>query len=194
MSVDLVVIDNYDSFVHNLARYLRLAGATTRILRNDAPEVDDVLVDPPDGLVLSPGPGRPEAAGKCLSLLTDAAANLPVLGICLGHQCLGAAAGGEVPEGPPVHGMASSIRHDGQGLFVGCDNPMPVGRYHSLCVRGGDFERQYHVAARTDDDVVMAIRHRDRPWYGLQFHPESVLSPQGQRLIDHFVQKVCCPT
>lgn len=186
----ILLVDNYDSFVHNLGRYLRLAGARTHTVRNDQIDIDDVLASPPDGVVISPGPGHPRDAGVSVELIRRTPAEIPLLGVCLGHQAIAMAFGGKVPTGPPVHGSASDLFHDGTGLMTGCPSPTPVGRYHSLCLDRNSLPEQLIVTGETSDQVVMAVRHRTRPIFGLQFHPESVLTRDGQRMIQSFVDRV----
>ena len=186
----ILVIDNYDSFVHNLARYLRLAGATTRTIRNDAMDVDAILALSPDAVVLSPGPKSPRDAGVCLSLLARLPGQTPLLGVCLGHQCLAEAFGGETARArEPMHGAASAIEHDGADLFEGVPNPCRVGRYHSLISRLPERGR-LHACAWSAQGEIMALRHEERPWFGVQFHPESVLTEAGSRIVRNFVERV----
>lgn len=189
--VVILVIDNHDSFTHNLARYVRLAGAQTRIVRNDA--IDPVVVLDPalNALVVSPGPGGPADAGVCLPvlhLLAHARPELPVLGVCLGHQCLVESVGGRTVRAMrPMHGEASAITHDGSGVFSRMKGTLNVGRYHSLISilphDGGGMA----VAATSEEGEVMAVRHLTRPWHGVQFHPESLLTETGMVMIANFV-------
>jgi anthranilate synthase/aminodeoxychorismate synthase-like glutamine amidotransferase len=186
----ILVVDNYDSFVHNLARYLREAGEETLIIRNDAIGVGEALALAPRAVVLSPGPKRPADAGVCLPLLKALPDDVPVLGVCLGHQCLVEAFGGGIRRAAePVHGEARPIYHDGEGVFTGIRSPMAAGRYHSLVgdLGAGD---ELIAAARSDRGELMAARRRRAPWHGVQFHPESVLTPDGKRLIGNFVHIV----
>jgi len=178
----ILVIDNYDSFVYNLVQQV---GQVTdvRVRRNDA--IDRTAIDEidPDGVVLSPGPGRPEAAGVASDPL---AIDRPVLGVCLGHQAMVGAAGGTVTTAPAVvHGKRSEITHDGRGLFADWPSPTTVGRYHSLLVE--TVPAEFEVSARTPEGLVMAVRHVDRPLVGVQFHPESILTPHGDALVEAFV-------
>jgi len=194
----ILVIDNHDSFVHNLARYIRLAGMQTVVVRSDRIDAAEVRQMAPSGILLSPGPKRPEDAGCCIDVIRQLGRSIPILGVCLGHQAIGCALGGDVIEVPPVHGRSSTIAHDGQLLFVGCPNPMRVGRYHSLAIAPGSMPADLIVTATTvvDDSpldagsspIVMAIRHRHWPLMGVQFHPESVLTTQGFRIITNFVR------
>lgn len=184
----ILVVDNYDSFVHNLARYIRLAGAETYIVRNDAITAREALALEPSGVVISPGPKGPDEAGVSMELIDALPADLPLLGVCLGHQCLVRAFGGAVARaGRPLHGRASALRHDGTGLFEGVASPTEVGRYHSLIARpldGGDIA----PTAWSEEGEVMAVEHRERPWFGVQFHPESLLTHAGLKMIGNFLQ------
>jgi anthranilate synthase/aminodeoxychorismate synthase-like glutamine amidotransferase len=183
------VVDNYDSFVYNLVHYLRIQGQEVRVLRNDHPD----LANGPDAgvraLVLSPGPCTPREAGYCLALIRDQGPRLPILGVCLGHQCIGAAYGIPVVRSPrPVHGMAESVTHRGHPLFAGLEDPFPAARYHSLILPagaagGGPLEE----IAWTSEGLVMAVAHRELPIFGVQFHPESILTPGGHQLITNFL-------
>ncbi|MEM8935302.1 MAG: aminodeoxychorismate/anthranilate synthase component II [Pseudomonadota bacterium] len=184
----ILVVDNYDSFVHNLSRYIREAGGETTIIRNDEMSVDDCLALGPRAVVLSPGPKKPTDAGICLDLLHGLPASMPVLGVCLGHQCLVEAFGGRTVKAlEPLHGEASAIRHSGAGVFEGLSSPLPVGRYHSLAsvvAEGGPLEE----TAWSDEGDLMAVAHRERPWFGVQFHPESLLTPDGRKVIQNFLR------
>jgi anthranilate synthase component 2 len=184
----ILVVDNYDSFTFNLVQLLTVAGAEVEVVRNDAAAVDDLLARRPDGILLSPGPGRPEEAGVCLPLLARRPA-LPLFGVCLGHQAIGASFGAEVGRAPaPRHGKTSSIRHDGKGLFAGLPNPFEATRYHSLEVRRSSLPEELEAVAWSEDDgLLMGLRHRELPYWGVQFHPESVLTTAGPRLIGNFL-------
>ena len=184
----IVLIDNYDSFVHNLARYVRELGWATEVVRNDAVEVDELAALAPSHVLISPGPGTPDEAGISVELVRRLGAAVPVLGICLGHQCIGRAFGGRVGRARrPMHGKASRIRHDGRGLFAGLPNPLLATRYHSLVVEDEDLPAGLEVAARRDEGEIMALRHREHPVVGLQFHPESVLTERGHALLEGFL-------
>lgn len=186
----ILVIDNYDSFVHNLARYLREAGAATMIARNDALGVEEAIALRPDAVVFSPGPKRPAEAGVSTPLLEALSDDVPVLGVCLGHQCLVEAFGGRIARArEPMHGDASLIHHDGEGLFAGLASPMMAGRYHSLVGELGAGD-ELVATAHSEIGELMAVRRRNAPWHGVQFHPESVLTPDGRRLIENFVRMV----
>ncbi len=183
----ILVIDNYDSFVHNLARYVREAGRETLVLRNDEVGVEACLATNPEGVVISPGPKRPQDAGVSLPLIRALPPTTPLLGVCLGHQCLIEAFGGEtVRSRHPLHGEASEIRHDGAGIFSGIPSPMMAARYHSLIGRmAASFELRR--TAVSEDGELMAVEHVNRRWFGVQFHPESLLTFHGRRIIDNFL-------
>ena len=181
----ILVLDNRDSFVHNLARYVRLAGVQTEVVRSTRITVEEVLAKAPLGVVLSPGPKRPEDAGICVELIR-AAPSLPMYGVCLGHQCMADAYGGRtVRSGEPTHGRSSTLSHGGDAMFTGVPERFEVGRYHSLTVEVP--AEGMLVTARTDRGEVMALRHERHPHWGVQFHPESLLTTYGQQMIDNFV-------
>jgi len=183
----ILVIDNYDSFVNNLARYIREEGRETYVVRNDAVSVEDCLAMRPAGVVISPGPKTPAEAGVSMPLLHTLDANTPMLGVCLGHQCLVEVFGGVTRRArSPLHGEASEIRHDGRGVFAGAPSPMMAGRYHSLIsvpAKGGPLRE----TAWSADGELMGVVHESRPWFGVQFHPESLLTPHGRRIIHNFL-------
>ena len=183
----VLLIDNYDSFVWNLAHYVRELGRESRVVRVDALDVADILRDPPSHIIISPGPRTPAEAG-CSVEIVRAAGEIPVLGVCLGHQCIGAAAGAEiVPSRQPMHGKTSLIHHDGTGIFGGIPSPFRATRYHSLSVRAESLPDELVVTARTGDGEVMGLAHHDRPVVGVQFHPESVLTDYGYDLVRNFL-------
>ena len=187
--VRLLLVDNFDSFVFNLAQAFGALGAELVVVRNDAP-IDDLLAVEPDAVVISPGPGTPDEAGVSVEAVeTFAAREVPVLGVCLGHQCIGRAFGGSVDraEVGPVHGKTSQVSHDGRALFEGLSLPFIATRYHSLAIGADDFPEPLEVTARSEDGVVMGVRHRELPIEGVQFHPESVLCPEGDRLLANFL-------
>jgi anthranilate synthase component 2 len=185
----ILVIDHYDSFVYNLVQLVEGLGRQTEVVRSDQESTAALLDRHPEAVILSPGPGRPEDAGCMLELTRSLDPSVPVLGVCLGHQAIGAAFGGTVDRGPqPVHGKASAIRHHGTGIFEGVPDPFEGGRYHSLVVQRGDLPAEIEVTAWTDDDLVMGIRHRDLPRFGVQFHPESILTPVGPRIVENFLR------
>lgn len=183
----ILLLDNYDSFVHNLARYFRRLGCETKVVRSDAINPDQCAALSPEAIVISPGPHGPEQAGCSVDVIRYANPKLPILGVCLGHLAIGTALGANVVQCRPLHGMASTITHDGRGMFAGCRSPMNVGRYHSLTLEKNDLPADLEVTATTEDGVVMGIRHRQRPLFGVQFHPESVLTDDGTKIIENFV-------
>jgi anthranilate synthase component II len=183
----ILVIDNYDSFTYNLVQILSTLDEDVRVVRNDARSVDDVLAARPDRLVVSPGPGRPEDAGISCELFRRNE-TIPLLGVCLGHQALGAVFGGTISRAPVLmHGKTSEIAHDGKGLFEGLENPFTATRYHSLVVEKDSVPASLRITATTSDGLVMGLAHRTRPLVGVQFHPESILTLQGERLLKNFV-------
>jgi anthranilate synthase component 2 len=185
----IVLIDNYDSFTFNLVHYLGGLGAQVVVHRNDAVSADQVLAMQPEAIVLSPGPCTPKEAGICLDLLARASERVPILGVCLGHQAIGQAFGGEVVRAPkPVHGKLSDIRHQGQSVFRGINGPFKATRYHSLVVARDTVPDDLAVTAETDDGLVMGLAHRSRPVHGVQFHPESVASEHGHRILKNFIE------
>ena len=185
----VLVVDHYDSFVYNLVQLLEGLGFETEVVRSDAEPVQDLVAREPAAVILSPGPGRPEEAGCFVGLIRALPPEIPILGVCLGHQALGAAFGGRIDRAPePVHGKTSAIRHDGTGLFEGVPDPFDAGRYHSLVIREDAVPQDLEVIATTDDGLVMAVRHRTLPRYGVQFHPESILTPEGPRIVENFLR------
>jgi len=182
----IIVIDNYDSFVQNLARYIRLCNEETRIIRNDEMSITDIAALAPDAIVISPGPCAPQNAGICIELIKQLGDTLPILGICLGHQAINEAYGGATMRGEPTHGRASAITHNGEGVFAALPSPMQGGRYHSL-ITDIPNNSPLGVIARDENDTVMAIQHKTNPVYGVQFHPESILTENGLALIQNFV-------
>jgi len=189
----ILLIDNYDSFVHNLARYLRRLGQQTRVVRNDRIDVEEIRALHPDAIVLSPGPGRPEAAGRSVEIVRAFAGTTPMLGVCLGHQAIAAAFGAGIVRAPqPVHGRATSVFHDGRGVFEGLPSPFEAARYHSLTVSPRGLPAHLRISARTADGVVMAVRHSAWPVVGVQFHPESILTGPGYPILASFLRLAGC--
>lgn len=186
----LLVIDNYDSFTHNLVQPLLAWGLDVRVARNDALSLDDALALRPSRVLLSPGPNRPEAAGICVALVRAAAARgLPLLGVCLGHQAIGVAFGARcVRARRPLHGRTSRVAHDDDGVFRGLPSPLTAARYHSLCVSARRLPADLVATAWADDGTLMGLRHRSAPIEGVQFHPESFMTPDGERLLRNFVE------
>ncbi len=184
----IVVIDNYDSFVFNLVQALGAMGAAIRVFRNDAVDVATLRSLQPTALVLSPGPGRPENAGVTIPALRELSSTIPTLGVCLGHQAIAAAFGGRVVRsGELRHGKASPVHHDRNALFSNLRSPFSAGRYHSLVAERASLPDELRVSAWTEDGTVMAVQHRTRPLFGVQFHPESVLTPDGPALLRNFL-------
>src|SRR5262245_48355476 len=185
----ILLIDNYDSFVHNLARYLRRLEQDTVVIRNDELMPQQIIERKPAAIVLSPGPCTPREAGCSLDLVRAAAGNIPMLGVCLGHQTIAAALGGNVVQArQPMHGRASFIHHNGDELFSGVPNPLIVGRYHSLIVEQQTLPSDLQITARTEDGIIMAIAHRQWPIFGVQFHPESILTSCGYAILANFLR------
>jgi para-aminobenzoate synthetase component II len=184
----ILVIDNYDSFTFNLVQYLGELGQELRVFRNDAVTLDEVATLAPSSIVISPGPGRPENSGIIIQTIRKFAGIIPILGVCLGHQAIGAAFGGEVVNAPSImHGKTSDIFHDGRTIFEGLQNPFRATRYHSLVVSPQNLPACLEISARTDDGVIMGLRHREMKVEGVQFHPESILTEVGMKLLSNFV-------
>jgi anthranilate synthase component 2 len=184
----VVLIDNYDSFTFNLVHYLGGLGADVAVYRNDKVSIDQVMAHSPDAIVLSPGPCTPDDAGICLDLIARAADEVPMLGVCLGHQAIGQAFGGAVVRAPaPVHGKLSEVRHQGAGVFHGINGPFKATRYHSLVVERASIPPDLVVTAETDDRIVMGLAHRSLPVHGVQFHPESIASEHGHLILKNFL-------
>jgi anthranilate synthase/aminodeoxychorismate synthase-like glutamine amidotransferase len=190
----LLVIDNYDSFVFNLARYFERLGQTVQVVRNTAIDVAGVRAMAPDALVLSPGPCAPRQAGCSVDLVRELHAELPILGVCLGHQAIAEALGGRIVRAAePIHGRTSPIFHDGRGLFAGLSSPLVATRYHSLVVEEASLPSMLEITARTADGTVMALQHRELPIVGLQFHPESILTEHGYPILAAFLRLARLP-
>ena len=185
----ILLIDNYDSFVHNLARYVRELGGVAIVRRNDAVSVEEVGALAPSHIILSPGPCSPLEAGISVELVRRVGATIPILGVCLGHQCIGAAYGAAIVRaGRPVHGRTSPVSHDGSSVFTGLPSPLRVARYHSLVIERGSLPDDLRVLASADDDgEIMAVEHLTHPVVGVQFHPESAASQHGYAMIDRFL-------
>jgi len=184
----ILVIDNYDSFTYNLVHYLNELGAQTHVVRNDALTVAQALGQKPEAVLLSPGPCDPDQAGICLPLLKGAPDDLAILGVCLGHQAIGQAFGGDVVRAKALmHGKTSQIHHDGKGLFAGLPNPFTATRYHSLAVERSTLPADLVVTAWTEDGEIMGLQHKTRPIYGVQFHPESIATEGGHQLLANFL-------
>jgi anthranilate synthase/aminodeoxychorismate synthase-like glutamine amidotransferase len=185
------MIDNYDSFTWNLVQYLGELGNEPRVFRNDEITVKDALAMAPDAIVISPGPGRPDDAGISKKLIQEASGSIPILGVCLGHQCIGEVFGGKVVRAERlVHGKTSAIIHNGRGIFLDIDNPFPATRYHSLIVAREGLPSTLQVVAWTPENEIMSIRHQSHETWGVQFHPESILTTHGKELLRNFLRLV----
>jgi anthranilate synthase component 2 len=186
----ILVIDNYDSFTYNLVHYLNELGAETEVHRNDAMSVQDALALKAEGVLLSPGPCTPNEAGICLGILAGAPDDLPIFGVCLGHQSIGQAYGGDVIRAKELmHGKTSQIHHNGKGVFEGLPNPFTATRYHSLAVKRETLPAELEVTAWTDDGEIMGVRHKSFDIEGVQFHPESILTEHGHELLQNFLKR-----
>ena len=194
MGPRVLVIDNYDSFVYNLVQELGELGADPVVYRNDAIDVAGIRAARPDAVLISPGPGRPEDGGVSLDAIAQLGGEIPLLGVCLGHQCIGQAFGGSIVSAPHLmHGKTSEIHHDGQGIFAGLPNPFVATRYHSLVVQPDSVPDELEVTATSTDGVVMGLRHRTLRIEGVQFHPESVLTASGPALLGNFLGQLAAP-
>ena len=185
----ILVVDNYDSFTYDLVHYLAELGADAHVIRNDAMGVNEALALGAEGVLLSPGPCAPDQAGICLDMIRQAPPHLPILGVCLGHQAIGQAFGGEVVRAKQLmHGKTSPIRHEGRSVFAGLPDPFTATRYHSLAVRRESLPECLQVTAWTEDGEIMGLAHRERPIHGVQFHPESIATEHGHELLDNFLK------
>ncbi len=185
--MQLAMIDNYDSFTYNLVQYMAELGAEPAVFRNDDVTIDKLAKF--DGIVISPGPGRPEDAGVSTEAIRALSGKVAILGVCLGHQCLGEAFGGRVIRNEPAHGKTSWIRHDNSGVLAGVSDPFEATRYHSLIVERSSVPADLLVTAWTQDGTVMGLRHKKHPTYGVQFHPESVLTKEGKKILGNFMRR-----
>ena len=190
----VLVIDNYDSFTYNLVQYLGELGATVAVRRNDETTIEEITAVAPDRILISPGPGRPEGAGITLDVIRAFGSRLPMLGVCLGHQAIGLAFGGNVVRAPlPMHGKTSTVEHDGRGVFNGITAAFQASRYHSLVVADDCWPEALEITARAKEDgLVMGLRHRTWPLHGVQFHPESILTQEGRRILRNFLELPPC--
>jgi anthranilate synthase/aminodeoxychorismate synthase-like glutamine amidotransferase len=186
--IDILMIDNYDSFTFNLVQYLGILGENIIVRRNDKITLDDIIKMSPSKIVISPGPGRPENAGMSKEIIKRFYKEIPILGVCLGHQCIGEVFGAEVVNsGVVIHGKTSKIYHDGKGIFEGIKNPFEAARYHSLILKKDTIPSELEVTARTEDGIVMGVRHKSYRLEGIQFHPESFLTPVGLEILKNFI-------
>ncbi len=186
----ILLLDNYDSFTYNLYQYLCQLGADVEVARNDEISVAEIAAKVPDGIVISPGPSRPENAGISLDVIRHFGPTTPVLGVCLGHQSIGLVYGGEVVTVEPVHGKKSAVDHRGQGIFEGLPTPLEAGRYHSLAVARNSVPEVLEVTATSPDGLVMGLRHREHPVEGIQFHPESILTEFGMTMLGNWLRSL----
>lgn len=185
----ITLIDNYDSFTYNLVQFMGDLGHACEVIRNDSLSAAEVIAQKPEAIILSPGPCTPNEAGVCLELIASAPSDLPILGVCLGHQAIGQAFGGTVVRAPQImHGKLSDIGHVGSGIFSGLPSPLRISRYHSLIVDRTSLPNCLEVTAESADGLIMALAHKDRPVFGVQFHPESIASQDGHRLLGNFLQ------
>ncbi len=186
--IDILMIDNYDSFTFNLVQYLGILGENIIVRRNDKITLDDIIKMSPSKIVISPGPGRPENAGMSEEIIKRFYKEIPILGVCLGHQCIGEVFGAEVVNsGVVIHGKTSKIYHDGKGIFNGIENPFEAARYHSLILKKDTIPSELEITARTEDGIVMGVRHKNYRLEGIQFHPESFLTPLGMEILKNFI-------
>lgn len=186
--IDILMIDNYDSFTFNLVQYLGILGENIIVRRNDKITLDDIIKMSPSKIVISPGPGRPENAGMSEEIIKRFYKEIPILGVCLGHQCIGEVFGAEVVNsGVVIHGKTSKIYHDGKGIFNGIENPFEAARYHSLILKKDTIPSELEITARTEDGIVMGVRHKNYRLEGIQFHPESFLTPLGLEILKNFI-------
>lgn len=184
----ILLIDNYDSFTYNLYQYIGTFESDIKVVRNDKIEIDEIKKLNPERIILSPGPKSPNEAGICIDVIHEFYQKIPILGVCLGHQCIGAAFGGTICYAKSIlHGKQSVILHQGDSIFHGISSPLKIARYHSLAVSQENFPDCLSILAKTDDGEIMAIRHKEYPVVGLQFHPESIFTEHGKRLIENFV-------
>ena len=183
----ILVVDHYDSFTYNLVQLIETLGGRTEVVKSDVESAEALVARKPEAVVLSPGPGRPEDAGCFVELLRRLPASTPVLGVCLGHQAMGIVSGGRVERTRPVHGKASLVHHEGRGILAGVPNPFEAARYHSLVVTKNDLPPELELIGWTEDDLVMATQHRELPRFGVQFHPESILTPVGPTILRNFL-------
>jgi anthranilate synthase/aminodeoxychorismate synthase-like glutamine amidotransferase len=184
----ILVIDNYDSFTFNLVQYLQMLGATTHVVRNDAITLQEIETLAPERILISPGPCTPDVAGVSLAVVSRFSGQLPILGVCLGHQSIGQAMGGAIVRaGRIMHGKTSPITHQGEGVFLGLPSPFVATRYHSLVIERASLPESLEITAESDDGEIMGIRHREHPTQGVQFHPESILTTEGLHLLKNWI-------
>ncbi|MCJ7727223.1 MAG: aminodeoxychorismate/anthranilate synthase component II [Actinobacteria bacterium] len=186
--IDILMIDNYDSFTFNLVQYLGILGENIKVRRNDKVSLDEIKKMAPSRIVISPGPGRPVDAGMSKDIIRNFYKEIPILGVCLGHQCIGEVFGAEViNSGVVIHGKTSKIYHDGKSIFAGVENPFEAARYHSLILKKDTIPSSLEVTAHTEDGIIMGVRHKNYKLEGIQFHPESFLTPVGLKILKNFI-------
>ena len=190
MTIKLLLIDNYDSFTYNLLHYFGEVGAEVEVVRNDAITADEIMKKAPDGIVISPGPGTPDDAGICLDVIKKLGVTIPIFGVCLGHQSIAQAFGGTIIRHTPMHGKVSPILHNKQSVFKDLPSPMNATRYHSLIVERNTLPDCFDITAETDDGIIMGLAHREYPLHCVQFHPESIASEHGHRMLNNFLEMV----
>lgn len=187
----IVMIDNYDSFTFNLVQYLQMLGAPVRVVRNDKASVSEIHSWNPNGIVISPGPGRPESAGITLALIETFSGEIPILGVCLGHQSIGVAFGGRVTNAQRLmHGKVSEVTADGKTIYSGIRSPFQAMRYHSLAISREGFPASLEITAESEDGEIMGVRHKEHPTEGIQFHPESIMTPVGKRILRNYLKTI----
>ena len=185
----LLMIDNYDSFTYNLVQYFGELGADIKVFRNDELTIGQIRKMKPERIVISPGPGRPESAGISVDIINEMAGELPILGVCLGHQCIGYAYGGKIIRAKSLmHGKTSKIQHDNKELYKGIENPFEATRYHSLVIERKSLPKCLEVTAQTNDNEIMGVRHKTYPLWGVQYHPESILTSAGKKILENFLK------
>lgn len=184
----VLVIDNFDSFTYNLVQYLGVLGARIEVYRNDATTPKEVLAANPDRVLISPGPGSPDDAGVSRDVIRTVAGRIPLLGVCLGHQCLAEVCGGRIVRAKPIHGKVSRVIHDGQGVFAGIEQRITVARYHSLVIDPDSIGEELEISAKTEDGIIMGVRHKKYSLEGIQFHPESFMTPYGMKIVKNFLR------
>lgn len=183
----ILLLDNYDSFTYNLLHYFGMMGAEVEVVRNDALSIADIRAKKPGGIVISPGPGKPEDAGICPAVIKELGAEIPIFGVCLGHQAIGLVYGGTIERHPPMHGKTSAILHQGKAVFKGLPSPFTATRYHSLIVAKAGLPECLEITAETEDGVIMGLSHKEFPVHGVQFHPESIASEHGHEIVKNFL-------
>lgn len=185
----VLLVDNYDSFTYNLYQYMTELGAEVFVKRNDEVDNNYILKTKPDKIVISPGPGRPENAGNSCSIIKEFFRKIPILGVCLGHQCIGYVFGGRIINAKKImHGKVSKIKHDGKYIFENIENPFTATRYHSLVIDRKNFPEELKISATSEESEIMGIKHRKEPLFGVQFHPESILTPSGKKILENFLK------